>query len=63
MARVALAAGDGFDAPEWVRTMGRAAALDLRPRHGADYGRLIVAEAPPVCAQHGVYFEPSMPNR
>ena len=63
MTRVALPPATVSMCPSGCALSGRAAALDLRPRHGADYGRLIVAEAPPVCAQHGVYFEPSMPNR
>ena len=60
----ALTARDHFAVPEWVHHY-RAEPPRLISGHGIEtnYGRLIVAEAPLVCAQHGVYFEPSMLDR
>ena len=54
----ALAARDAVEVPAWVhgcradpeRTMSGVPVT-------TDFGRLVMAEAPPVCAQHGVYFE------
>ncbi|MCY4630161.1 MAG: hypothetical protein OXE75_04650 [bacterium] len=60
----ALTARDGVDVPEWVHRY-RADPPRLFTGLGVDsgYGQLIVAEAPPVCAHHGVYFEAEMLDR
>lgn len=53
-----------LEAPPWVhRHRARPPRLFTGLGVDSDYGRLIVAEAPPVCAQHGVYFEASMLDR
>ncbi len=60
----ALTVRDGVDVPAWVhryradpeRTMSGIAVT-------TDFGRLVAAEAPPTCAQHGVYFEAALLDR
>ena len=60
----ALTARDRLAAPEWVHHH-RADPARLITGHSidSDYGRLIAADAPAECAQHGVYFEAAMLDR
>ena len=54
----------GVEAPEWVhRHRAHPSRLFTGLGVDSDYGRLIAAAAPRVCAQHGVYFEASMLDR
>ena len=57
----ALAARDGVAVPEWVhRYRADPPRLFTGLAADSDFGRLVVAAAPAVCAQHGVYFEAEM---
>ena len=60
----ALADRAGVEVPEWVhRHSAHPPRLFTGLDVDSDYGRLIAAEAPAVCAYHGVYFEASMLDR
>ena len=56
-----LCARDGIPVPEWAY---RYKAHPERTMAGipvtSDFGRIVKAEAPPQCAQHGVYIEPEV---
>ena len=60
----ALVARDGVEVPAWVHQY-RAEPARLISGHATttNFGRLVVAEAPQVCAQHGVYFEADLLDR
>ena len=60
----ALAARDGITVPEWVH-LYRAepeATMSGIPVT-TDFGQLVKAEAPPTCAEHGVYFDHEILDR
>ena len=60
----ALAARDGIEVPEWVH-LHRAepeATMSGIPVT-TDFGQLVKAEAPPTCAEHGVYFDHEILDR
>ena len=60
----ALTARDSVNVPEWVhRYRADPPRLITGIAVDSDYGRLIASEAPPVCAQHGVFFEAEMLDR
>ncbi|MCY4631016.1 MAG: hypothetical protein OXE75_09075 [bacterium] len=60
----ALTARDGVGVPEWVhRYRADPPRLVTGRRADSGYGLLIVADAPAVCADHRVYFEPEMLER
>ena len=60
----ALTARDDVGVPEWVhRYRAEPPRLFTGRRADSGYGQLIVAEAPAVCAHHGVYFEAEMLDR
>ena len=57
----ALCARDGVKVPEWVhRYRADVEATIAGVPVTTDYGRVVAAEAPPMCAAHGVYFDPEM---
>ena len=60
----ALCARDGVDVPEWVHhyradTEATIAGIPVT----SDYGRIVAAEAPLTCVQHGVYFDCELLDR
>ena len=60
----ALSARDGVDVPEWVHhyradTEATIAGIPVT----SDYGRIVAAEAPLTCVQHGVYFDCELLDR
>ena len=60
----ALTVRDGVVVPDWVHLYQvDPPRLFTGIPADSDYGRLIVAESPPVCAHHGVYFEAELLNR
>jgi len=60
----ALTARDGGAVPGWVhRHRAEPPRLFTGQPADSDFGRLVVAAAPAVCAQHGVYFEADMLSR
>lgn len=60
----ALAARDGIQVPEWVHLYKAEpeATMSGIPVT-TDFGRLVKAEAPPTCAEHGVYFDHEILDR
>ena len=60
----ALTHRDSDVVPSWVhRYRSVSPRLITGVAADSDYGRLVVAEAPPVCAAHGVFFEAEMLER
>ena len=60
----ALTGRDGVEVPAWVHGR-RAEAERLISGHSTrtKFARLVMAEAPATCAQHGVYFEADLLDR
>ena len=57
----ALTARDGVEVPAWVHQYRTEPERIISgPLIATNFGRLVVAEAPPACAQHGVYFEAAL---
>ena len=49
---------DGFEVPEWVGSHRLSAPITMSGRPlGTEWGMWVVSQAPPVCSEHGVYFE------
>ena len=49
---------DGIGVPEWVWSQRLESPVTMSGRPAdSDWGRLVVSQAPPVCADHGVFFE------
>ena len=54
----ALCARDGLSVPEWVHYYRADVEATIAGVPAtSDFGRIVAAEAPPTCAQHGVYFD------
>lgn len=49
---------DGIGVPEWVWSQRLESPVTMSGRPAdSDWGRWVVSQAPPVCADHGVFFE------
>ena len=60
----ALTVRDAVELPAWVHGCRADPERTMSGRSiTSNFGRLVVAEAPAVCAQHGVYFEADLLNR
>ena len=60
----ALTARDGLEVPDWVHLYKADPEVTMSGIPvTTDFGRLVKAEAPPTCAEHGVYFEHEVLNR
>ena len=49
---------DGIDVPKWVLSQRLDSPVTMSGRPAdSDWGKWVVSQAPPVCADHGVFFE------